>query len=68
MEAVGKNVAGQFTFSRGDYEDGCLLDCYAVKSGTSLPTFQRCLLKQLSGRCISPMNPEDSHLHIAQHA
>jgi hypothetical protein len=28
----------------GEFEDGCLLDCYAMQSGRSLPTFQRYLL------------------------
>jgi hypothetical protein len=32
-------------------EDGCLLGCCAMYSGTSLPTFKRCLLPPLSGRC-----------------
>jgi hypothetical protein len=33
----------------GEYEDGCLLGCCAVKSGRSSPTFQRCLLCPSSG-------------------
>jgi hypothetical protein len=27
----------------GEYEDDCLLRYFAVQSGRSLPTFQRCL-------------------------
>jgi hypothetical protein len=34
----------------GEYEDGCLMGCCAVKSGRSLPTFQRCLMPPSSGR------------------
>jgi hypothetical protein len=33
-----------------EYEDGCLLGCCAVWCGTSLPTFQSCLLPPSSGR------------------
>jgi hypothetical protein len=28
------------TFSRGEYENGCLLGCSAVQTGVSLPTSQ----------------------------
>jgi hypothetical protein len=34
--------------SRSAFEDDCLLGCCAMKSGRSLPTFQRCLLPQSS--------------------
>jgi hypothetical protein len=37
----------------GEYEDGCVLGCSAVKSGRSLPTFQRSLLPPSSGRWVS---------------
>jgi hypothetical protein len=37
----------------GVYDDGCLTGGSAVWSGGSLPTYQRCLQPQKSGRCIS---------------
>jgi hypothetical protein len=36
--------------SGSESEDGCLLGCSTVKSGRSLPTFQRTLLSTSSGR------------------
>jgi hypothetical protein len=50
------NRINHHTFSRiwgshcGQYEDGCLLGCSAVKSGRSISTFQRSLLPLSSGR------------------
>jgi hypothetical protein len=41
----------------GEYEGDCLLGCYAVLSGRSLPIIQRCFLPPSSGRS----------LFIAQH-
>jgi hypothetical protein len=32
-----------FGFHGGKYEEGCILGCWPVESGRSLPTFQRCL-------------------------
>jgi hypothetical protein len=36
----------------GEYEEGCLLGCSTVKSGRSLPTFQRSLLPPSSGQWV----------------
>jgi hypothetical protein len=44
------NILCEILGSHGsDYED-CLLECCAELSGTSLPTFQRCLLPRSSQR------------------
>jgi hypothetical protein len=39
-----------------DSFDGCLLGFSAVKSGGSLPTFQRSLLPSSSGRCVARLH------------
>jgi hypothetical protein len=46
-----RNYLSEISGSHGsEYEDDCLLGCCAVKSGRSLPTFQRCLVPLSSGR------------------
>jgi hypothetical protein len=47
LKCISSRISGSHG---GEYEDGCLLGCCAVQSGRSLPTFQRCMLTQSSGR------------------
>jgi hypothetical protein len=57
-------------------KDDCLLGCCAVKYGRCFPTFQKCVLPPLSGRCHRPDDGGSKHHcyvgkprpnHTAQH-
>jgi hypothetical protein len=58
-------IRSEISGSQGsEYEDGCLLDCCAMYSDRSLPTFQRCLLPPSSGHAVNQKTKHGDHMNF----